>query len=175
MITMNESSNWIGQHAIFLICAYGVFVILVGLTCIGGLIYSIAKDSALPIDITNPRVLAVPVAITLAVVLLPYIMLNVIDSQDARYSGSADYTIEKVKTQSSGDQTIVINDGKSDVELEVDDDDKTSYAKGDKVNVKAQSYDKSKQGKHHLSDVLKADSGLVPAALNTHYNIKKID
>lgn len=174
MITLYESSNWIAQHAVFLIYAYGTLAVLIGLAFIGGMIYFMKKSSAPPIDITKPRFIAIPVAITLSIVMLAYGMLNVIVSQEARYVGSKQYTIEKVKTYSSGDQAITVNDVKSDVELKVDNNE-TRYAKGDKVNIKAQSYDKSKEGKHYLSDVLEADSGLVPAILGTHYEIKKIN
>ena len=68
----------------------------------------------------------------------------------------------------------MINDGKRDIDLDAKNDNRVHYAKGDKVKVIFQSNAPSKQGKHHLSDVLEKSS-VKSILLRTSYKIEKID
>lgn len=167
MITLNESSNWIAQHHNLLGILCSVIAVLSATAFITLFYTSLWKDKS-----TKSRNLAL--GASLAILITSGCLIVAITMQGPRYSGSADYTIEQVKTQSSGKQIIVVNDGKSDVELNVDDDDKTSYAKGDKVNVEVQSFNTKQSGKHYLGSIIK-ESANESVLSETDYTIKKID
>lgn len=173
MITMNESSSWIVQHSIGITLFALLLMTLSGATIIT-LIYQ-HQVNKLTIDGTGksqsqdkllPGAL---VAIAMSSISMSLGCLTM-SADDARYSGSADYTIKQVKTQSSGQQIITVNDGKSDVELNVDDKDKTNYAKGDKVNIEVQSYNTKHSGKQYLGSIQRESAGS-PDILSAHYKI----
>lgn len=167
MITLNESSSWIAQHHNLLGILCSVIAVL-SATAFITLFFTHLTEQRLN------KYHNLALGASLAVLITSGCLIVAITMQGPRYSGSANYTIEQVKTESSGEQMIVVNDGKSDVELNVDNDDKTSYAKGDKVNVEIQSNDSSNNGKHYLGHIIK-ESANESVLSETDYTIKKID
>ena len=167
MITLNESTNWIAQHHILLGLLCSVIAVLSASAFITLFYTSLWEDKS-----TKSHNIAL--GASLAVFITSGCLIVAITMQGPRYSGSEEYTIEQVKTKSSGQQMIVVNDGKSDVELDIDKKDKTSYAKSDKVNVEIQSYDSNNAGKHYLGSILResADESVLS---ETDYIIKKIN
>ena len=71
----------------------------------------------------------------------------------------------------------MVNDGKTDVELNVDNSNDTSYSRGDKVRIKVTDYGSSlSKGKHRLSDTInQKHNSFSSKIINVSYEIEKID
>ena len=171
MITLNESTNWIAQYVIPLdSIAYGTVIVSAILILIA---LGITEIKSLSEKVV--RAISIVFSLMIIAFLSSFILSFIIFISDTRYSGSEDYTVKQARTQSEGgQQKIVINDGKKDIDLDAKNDSKVHYAKGDKVKVIFQSNAPSKQGKHHLSDVHEKIS-VKSILLRTSYKIEKID
>lgn len=169
MITMNESSNWIAQHYFAL-----------GVTCL--IIAALAASvfiSALSLSLPGDKMIKYPrtiISISAIIFVASGYSLFAFSAQGPHYSGSSDYKVKSVKQDSSSDQTLIIDDGKRDVELNVDND-KTSYSQGDDVRVTVNDKGSSlSKGKYHLGDALRPQKESISDRLiNVTYDIKKID
>ena len=172
MIPITENTSLIAEYVIPLdVIAYGTVIVsailaFILMCSVGGLFLSEKVD----------RVISIVLGLMLIAFLSSFILsLFILVTSETRYSGSEDYTVKQARTQSSGgQQTIVIDDGKKDIDLDAKNDSKVHYAKGDKVKVIFQSNAPSKEGKHHLSDVLEKSS-VKSILLRTSYKIEKID
>lgn len=76
----------------------------------------------------------------------------------------------------SKNRFLVIDDGKRSVDLKVDDEDNSSYDRGDKVRIKVTDYGSSlSKGEYHLGDALKpqhkSPSSII---INVTYDIEKV-
>lgn len=153
MIQIHESSNWIAQHALLIFILSGICLAIAG-----ALTFSVFMAHRIG-DVKHNKKLKkkvqtqIGIAVALFVVSFPICILSL--TSEAPYSGSSQYTVDDTKTQSNGNQLLVVNDGKSKVELENNKYDETSYQKGDKINVTVQSRLSIATGKQYLSDVLK--------------------
>lgn len=172
MIPITENTSWIAEHVIPLdSIAYGTVIV-------SGILFFILMLSAsgrVPSEKVD-RAMSIVFGLTLIAFLSSFILSwFILFTSETRYSGSTDYTVKQARTQSAGgQQTIVIDDGKKDIDLDAKNDNRVHYAKGDKVKVIFQSNAPSKQGKHHLSDVLETSS-IKSILLRTGYKIEKID
>ena len=172
MITITENTSWIAEYVIPLdAIAYGTVIV-------SGILAFIlmCSVSGRVLGEKVVRVISIVLGLTLIAFLSSFILSwFILFTSETRYSGSRDYTVKQARTQSAGgQQTIVINDGKRDIDLDAKNDSKVHYAKGDKVKAIFQSNAPSKQGKHHLSDVLEKSS-VKSTLLRTSYKIEKID
>lgn len=172
MIQITENTSFVAEYVI-------PFDTIVYVTLIVSTILVLILRSSLEIKDLGKKVV-IPISIVLGLMLIAFLSsfiltLIILVTSETRYSGSEDYTVKQARTHSSsGQQTIVINDGKRDIDLDAKNDSKVHYAKGDKVKVIFQSNVPSKQGKHHLSDVLEKKS-IESTLLRTSYKIEKID
>lgn len=172
MIQITENTSWIAEYVIPLdVIAYETVIVSGILSFL--LMYSV---SGRVLSEKVVRVISIVLGLMLIAFLSSFILsLFILVTSETRYSGSEDYTVKQARTQSSGgQQTIVINDGKRDIDLDAKNDNRVHYAKGDKVKVIFRSNSISKEGKHHLSDVLEASS-VKSTLLRTSYKIEKID
>lgn len=172
MIQITENTSWIAEYVIpFDTIAYVTVIVSAILILIA---LGITKIKSLSEKVV--RVISIVFRLALIAFLSSFILaLFILVTSETRYSGSEDYTVKQARTQSSGgQQTIVIDDGKKDIDLDAKNDSKVHYAKGDKVKVIFQSNASSKQGKHHLSDVLETSS-VKSTLLRTSYKVEKID
>ena len=172
MIPITENTSWIAEYVIPLdVIAYETVIVSGILSFL--LMYSV---SGRVLSEKVVRVISIVLGLMLIAFLSSFILsLFILVTSETRYSGSEDYTVKQARTQSSGgQQTIVINDGKRDIDLDAKNDNRVHYAKGDKVKVIFRSNSISKEGKHHLSDVLEASS-VKSTLLRTSYKIEKID
>ena len=172
MIQINENTSWIAEYVIPLdAIAYGTVIV-------SGILAFILMLSVSGRVLGEKVVRAISIVLGLMLIaFLSSFILSwfILVTSETRYSGSEDYTVKQARTQSSGgQQTIVINDGKKDIDLDAKNDSKVHYAKGDKVKVIFQSNAPSKEGKHYLSDVLEKFS-VKSILLRTSYKIEKID
>lgn len=172
MIQINENTSWIAKYVIPLdAIAYGTVIV-------SGILAFILMCSVSGRVLSEKvvRVIAIVLGLTIIAFLSSFILSwFILFTSETRYSGSKDYTVNQARTQSAGgQQTIVINDGKRDIDLDAKNDNAVHYAKGDKVKVIFQSNAPSKQGKHYLSDVLEKSS-VKSILLRTSYKIEKID
>lgn len=167
MITLYENTNWIAQHHNLLGLLCLVVAVLSAAAFITLFYTSLSKQKSIKYH-------NIVVCSSLVVFIISGCLIVAIMMQGPRYSGSANYTVEQVKTQSSGKQMIVVNDGKSDVEMDVKDNDKTSYTKGDKVKIVVRSNKSDNAGKHYLSNIKRSDSSS-PDVFSAHYTIEKLD
>lgn len=173
MITITESSSWIAQHSLTIGIFACVTLFLALSLAVAALLMEYTYERAMSSNFKRNRAIALCIAGILFLITIGLFAMIIRDGE-ARYAGSAEYTVKQSETQSSGQQIITVNDSKSDVKLNVDDDGKTNYAKGDEVEVSIQSNDSANHGKRHLSDVLrsKSNKGLL---IKTEYTVKKID
>ena len=172
MIQINENASWVAEYVIPLdTIAYGT-VIVSGILAF--ILMCSVRGRVLGEKVV--RAISIVLGLTLIAFLSSFILSwFILFTSETRYSGSTDYTVKQARTQSSGgQQTIVINDGKKDIDLDAKNDDRVHYAKGDKVKVIFRSNAPSKQGEHHLSDVLEKSS-VKSTLLRTSYKIEKID
>lgn len=173
MITITESSNWLAQHSVLigiLACAVLTLAATIAMiTIFTSYVYAEKIDRGFK----RKRKIALSISCVLFLVAMSLLVLR-LSISEAHYSGSEEYTVKQSETQSSGQQIITVNDSKSDVKLNVDDDGKTNYAKGDKVEVSIQSDDSANHGKHYLSDVLRSKSNK-GVLIKTEYTLEKID
>lgn len=167
MITLNESTSWIAQHHNLLGLLCLVVAVLSAATFITLFYTSLSKQKSIKYH-------NIAVCSSLVVFIISGCLIVAIMMQGPRYVGSANYKVEQVKTESSGQQVIVVNDGKSDVELDVKANDKTSYTKGDKVKIVVRSNKSDNAGKHYLSSIKRSDLSS-PDVFSANYDIKKID
>lgn len=172
MIQINENTSWIAQYVIPLdAIAYGTVIV----SAILAFILLLSVEGRVLVE-KVVRVISIVLGLTLIAFLSSFILSwFILFTSETRYSGSEDYTVKQARTQSSGgQQTIVIDDGKKDIDLDAKNDSQVHYAKGDKVKVIFQSNAPSKQGKHYLSDVIEKFS-VKSILLRTSYKIEKID
>lgn len=172
MIQINENTSWIAEYVIPLgSIAYGTVIV-------SGILFFILmlSVSGRVLGEKVDRVISIVLGLTLIAFLSSFILSwFILFTSETRYSGSTDYTVKQARTQSAGgQQTIVIDDGKKEIDLDAKNDNRVHYAKGDKVKVIFQSNAPSKEGKHHLSDVLEKSS-VKSTLLRTSYKIEKID
>lgn len=172
MITITENTSWIAEYVIPLdSIAYGTVIV-------SGILFFIlmCSVSGRVLGKKVVRAISIVLGLTLIAFLSSFILSwFILFTSETRYSGSTNYTVKQARTQSSGgQQTIVINDGKRDIDLDAKNDSKVHYAKGDKVKVIFRSNGISKEGKHYLSDVLEKSS-IKSILLKTGYKIEKID
>ena len=172
MITITENTSWIAEYVIPLdVIAYETVIV-------SGILFFLlmCSVSGRVLGEKVVRVISIVLGLMLIAFLSSFILsLFILVTSETRYSGSTDYTVKQARTQSAGgQQTIVINDGKRDIDLDAKNDNRVHYAKGDKVKVIFQSNSISKEGKHHLSDVLEKSS-IKSILLRTSYKIEKID
>ena len=116
-------------------------------------------------------------SISAILLITSYYSLFAFSSQGPHYSGSSEYKVENVKQNSKGDQTLVIDDGKRDVELKVDSKDKTSYSRGDEVRVTVNDKGSAlSKGDYHLGDALRPQKESISDHLiNVSYDIEKVN
>ena len=172
MITLYENASWVAQYVIPLdVIAYETVIV-------SGILFFILmlSVSGRVLGEKVVRVISIVLGLTLIAFLSSFILSwFILFTSETRYSGSADYTVKQARTQSAGgQQTIVINDGKRDIDLDAKNDNRVHYAKGDKVKVIFRSNDSAKQGKHHLGQILETSS-VKSTLLRTSYKIEKID
>ena len=172
MITITENTSWIAEYVIPLdSIAYGTVIV-------SGILFFIlmCSVSGRVLGEKVVRAISIVLGLTLIAFLSSFILSwFILFTSETRYSGSEDYTVKQARTQSAGgQQTIVIDDGKRDIDLDAKNDSKVHYAKGDKVKVIFRSNAPSKQGKHYLSDVLEKSS-IKSILLRTSYKIEKIN
>lgn len=172
MISITENTSWIAEYVIPLdSIAYGTVIV-------SGILFFILMLGAsgrVPSEKVD-RAMSIVFGLTLIAFLSSFILsFFILFTSETRYSGSTDYTVKQARTQSSGgQQTIVINDGKKDINLDAKNDSYVHYDKGNKVKVIFRSNGISKEGKHHLGDVLEKSS-VKSTLLRTSYKIEKID
>ena len=170
MIEIYKSSSFVAQHqlTLSLLCLIGVALAL------SVFIAEISLVSQKKRFIKHSKAI---LPISLSILIVSSCLLFAVSAKGPHYSGSAEYTVKQSKTQSSGQKRITVNDGKSDVEMNVDNDDDVSYSRGDKVRIKVTDYGSSlSKGKHHLSDTLsQKHNSLSSYIINVSYEIKKID
>lgn len=166
MITLNESTNWIAQHHSLLGLLCSVIAVL-SATAFITLFFTHLTEQRLN------KYHNLALGASLAVLITSGCLIVAITMQGPRYSGSANYKVEQVKTQSHGKQVIVVNDGKNDVDINVDDN-KISYFKGDKVKIVVRSNKSNNAGKHYLSSIKRSDLRS-PDVFSANYTVKKID
>jgi hypothetical protein len=167
MIQIYENTNFIAQQSLLIFILSGLCLAIAAT-----LMFNVFTAYRIG-DVENNKKLKkkvrtqTSIALILSVAAVPIYLLSVNSvTSNLPYEGSSQYTVSDTKTGSSGDQLLIIDDGKSKVELEPDKYDKTSYKKDDKINVTIQTGDSDTKGKHYLSDTLK------PAS--TSYEIKKL-
>lgn len=169
MIPITENTSWIAQHYF----ALGVTCLIIA--ALAASFFISALTQSLPGDkmIKYPRTI---ISISAIIFVASYYSLFAFSSQGPHYSGSENYKVEQVKTQSSGKQVIVVNDGRTDVELNVDND-KTSYSQGDDVRVTVNDKGSAlSKGKYHLGDALRPQKESISDRLiNVTYDIEKIN
>lgn len=172
MIQINENTSWIAEYVIPLDAIAYETVIVSGI--LSFLLMCSVSGRVLGEKVV--RAISIVLGLTIIAFLSSFILSwFILFTSETRYSGSTDYTVKQARTQSAGgQQTIVINDGKKDIDLDAKNDSQVHYAKGDKVKVIFQSNAPSKEGKHYLSDVLEASS-VKSTLLRTSYKIEKID
>lgn len=170
MIEIYESTNWISQHQITLslLCLIGVVLALS--TFIAEVSFVVQKKRFFKYS-------KAVLPISLGILIISSCLLFAISAKGPHYSGSAEYTVKQSKTQSSGQKRIVVNDGKTDVELNVDNSNDTSYSRGDNVRIKVTDYGSSlSKGKHRLSDTInQKHNSFSSKIINVSYDIEKID
>lgn len=170
MIQIHESSSWIAQHqlTLSLLCLIGVVLSL------SVFIAEISLVSQKKRFIKHSKAI---VPISLGILIISSCLLFAISAKGPHYSGSAEYTIDNVKQDSAGDQTLVIDDDKREIELNADNDDDVSCSRGDKVCIKVMDYGSAlSKGKHHLSDTLsqKQHNSFSSKIINVSYEIEKV-
>ena len=171
MITITESSGWLAQHSMAIGILGCVTIALAGLIAITTIFQSYNHDRDPSSRAKRKLKLYAYTTVVLFLIAMSLFVLR-LSISEARYAGSAEYTVKQSETQASGQQTITVDDDKSDVKLNVDDDDKATYTKGDKVEVSIQSDDKSNHGKHYLSNVLRGQLNK-NILFKTEYTLKK--
>lgn len=171
MIQITESSGWLAQHSVLIGILGCVMISLAGLIAITTIFQSYNYDRDPSPRAKRKLKLYAYATVVLFLIAMSLFVLR-LSISESRYSGSAEYTVKQSEIQTSGQQVITINDGKSDVKLNVDDDDKATYTKGDKVEVSIQSDDKSNHGKHYLSNVLRGQLNK-NILFKTEYTLKK--
>lgn len=169
MIEIYESSSFIAQHQITLslLCLIGVVLSL------SVFIAEISLVSQKKRFIKHSKAI---LPISLSILIVSSCLLFAVSTKGPHYSGSAEYTVKQSKTQSSGQKRIVVNDGKTDVELNVDNSNDTSYSRGDNVRIKVTDYGSSlSKGKHRLSDTInQKHNSFSSKIINVSYDIKKV-
>lgn len=172
MIPITENTSWIAKYVIPLdSIAYGTVIVSAILAFI--LMLSVSgRFLSEKVD----RVISIVFSLMFIAFLSSFILSwFILFTSETRYSGSEDYTVKQARTHSAGgQQTIVIDDGKRDIDLDAKNDSYVHYDKGDKVKVIFRSNAPSKEGKHHLGDVLEKSS-VKSILLRTSYKIEKID
>lgn len=171
MIEIYESSSFVAQHqlTLSLLCLIGVVLSLS--------VFITASSFVLQKKRFIKHSKAI-VSISLGILIISSCLLFAISAKGPHYSGSAEYTIDNVKQDSTGDQTLVIDDDEREIELNADNDDDVSYIRGNKVRIKVMDYGSSlSKGKHHLSDTLsqKQHNSFSSKIINVSYEIEKID
>lgn len=171
MITITESSSFIAQRSMAIGILGCVTIALAGLIAITTIFQSYNCDRDPSSRAKRKLKLYAYATVVLFLIAMSLFVLR-LSISESRYSGSSEYTVKQSEIQTSGQQVITINDGKSDVKLNVDDGDKATYTKGDKVEVSIQSDDKSNHGKHYLSNVLRGQLNK-NILFKTEYTLKK--
>lgn len=167
MIQIYENTSFISQHyfALVLLC---LIVAALALSVFGAAISFIEKKRFVKCS-------KVALPISFGVLIISGYALFSFSSHSPHYSGSGDYKVKNVKQNALGYQALVIDDGKRDVELKVDDKGKTSYSRGDEVRVTVNDKGSSlSKGKYHLGDALRpqhrSPSSII---INVTYKIEK--
>lgn len=169
MIEIYESSSFVAQHqlTLSLLCLIGVVLSLS--------VFITASSFVLQKKRFIKHSKAI-VSISLGILIISSCLLFAISAKGPHYSGSAEYTIDNVKQDSAGDQTLVIDDDEREIELNADNDDDVSYSRGNKVRIKVMDYGSSlSKGKHHLSDTLsQKHNSFSSKIINVSYEIEKV-
>lgn len=168
MIQIYENTNWISQHyfELVLLC---LIVAVLALSVFGAATSFILEKKRFV------KYSKVVLPISFCVLIISGYALFSFSSHSPHYSGSGDYKVKNVKQNASGDQILIIDDGKRDVELKVDDKGKTSYSRGDDVRVTVNDKGSSlSKGEYHLGDALRpqhrSPSSII---INVTYEIEK--
>lgn len=168
MIQIYENTNWIAQHyfALVLLC---LVVAALSLSVFGAATSFIIEKKRFV------KYSKVVLPISFCVLIISGYSLFAFSSHSPHYSGSEDYKVKNVKQNASGDQILIIDDGKRDVELTADSDDDESYSRGDDVRVTVNDKGSAlSKGKYHLGDALRpqhrSPSSII---INVTYKIEK--
>lgn len=164
MIQIHESSNWIAQYyfELVLLC---LIVAALSLSVFGAATSFIIEKKRFV------KYSKVVLPISFCVLIISGYALFAFSAQGPRYSGSGIYEIDKLHTKESGKQIAIVNDSKSDVELELTNPDKNDYSKGDKIRVNIESNNSKAKGTHNLSRLMSLDR---KGIFQTTYDTEKV-
>lgn len=169
MIQIHENTNWIAQNYF----ALGILCFFIAALSVSAFIAIFAPGLT---EGTFDKYSKILLGIGLGALFISGCLVFALYKQGPHYSGSNEYAVKDVKQNAKQEQILVIDDGKRSVDLKVDDEDNSSYDRGDKVRIKVTDYGSSlSKGEYHLGDALKpqhkSPSSII---INVTYDIEKV-
>lgn len=169
MITLYENASWVAQHhsLLGLLC---LVVAVLSATAFLTLFYtSLWEDKS-----TKSHNIAV--CASLVVFIISGYLIVAIMMQGSQYSGTGDYKVKDATQNTEGEQILVVDDGKRNVELKVDEKDKESYNRGDNIRVEVVGNGPSlSKGEHYLGDIVRLQNQSFKSRVaSITYKIEKV-